>query len=95
MKQGVPGVNQIKIHRETPKIINKIMKHDQAYDHFTSSWIPMPITKIFPSFGRDVLERDNSCMQRYHWIYGQSGSSIERTRIYAHHMTFIREDNKG
>ena len=56
MKQGVPCVNQIKIHWETPTIINKIIKHDQANDHFTSSWIPMPTTKIFPKLEPHHLE---------------------------------------
>mgnify|MGYP001795329843 FL=1 len=83
MKQGVPGVNQIKIHQETPKIINKIMKHDQAYDHFTSSWIPIPITKIFPKLEPHHLEEMYSKEIRVVCkgiigIYGQSGSSIER-----------------
>ena len=82
IEQGVPGVNQIKIHRETPKIINKIMKYDQAYDHFASSLIPMPITKIFPKqephHMEEMYSKEIICMQRYHWIYGQSGSSIER-----------------
>ena len=92
MKQGVPGVNQIKIHRETPKIINKIMKHDQAYDHFTSSWIPMPITKIFPKLEPHQITVVCKCIIGY---MDKAVQALRGKRIYAHHMTFIREENKG
>ena len=100
MKQGVPGVNQIKIHRETPKIINKIMKHDQAYDHFTSSWIPIPLTKIFlklePHHSEEMYSKEIRVVCK--GIIGYMDKAVQALRgkrMYAHHMTFICEDNKG
>ena len=76
------------------------MKHDQAYDHFTSSWIPIPLTKIFlklePHHSEEMYSKEIRVVCK--GIIGYMDKAVQALRgkrMYAHHMTFICEDNKG